>query len=70
MGRRRNKKKDNKPRLSEGETPHFNLPKNDYFLGFKLRRFNELWDWNTLEDVDFSTWKQVKNSNQKDGDKS
>lgn len=23
------------------------------FLGFKLKNVNQLWDWNTLEDVNF-----------------
>lgn len=70
MSRRRNKKKGYKPQLSEGQRPHLNLPENDYFLGFKRKKFNELWRWDTLEDVDFSTWKPEQNSNHKYGDNS
>jgi hypothetical protein len=56
---RRKKRKDRKTdkTFSEGITPHFNLPKNEYLLGFKRKNFNELWRWDTLEDVDFSMWK-------------
>ena len=28
-------------------------PEGTYFLGFKRKNFNELWDWRTLEDVNF-----------------
>jgi hypothetical protein len=70
MSRKRNKRKAQAPKLGEGETPHFNIPGNDYFLGFKRKKFNELWRWDTLEDVDFSTWKPGENSNHKYGNNS
>jgi hypothetical protein len=67
MSRRRNKKKRQENcHFSEGETPHFNAPEKDYFLGFKRKNYNELWRWDDLTDVDFSTWKP-ENSNHKYG---
>lgn len=67
MSKRKGRKNRAKPKLNEGETPHLNLPKDGYILGFKRKNFNELWDWNTLEDVDFSTWRPAENSNHKYG---
>lgn len=67
MSRRRNKKKGHKPQLSEGQRPHLNLPENDYFLGFKRKKFNELWRWDDLTDVDFSTWKPEKDGRLTEG---
>lgn len=28
-------------------------PKEEYFLGFRVKNRNELWRWDTLEDVKF-----------------
>lgn len=44
---------------NKGESTRFPLNnsvslKDDYFLGFKRKGHNQLWDWNTLEDVKFN----------------
>lgn len=67
MSRRKNRKKGNDMRATvkerEGEytpSPLFSVylqtpetQSGKYFLGYKLLRNNELWRWDTLEDVKF-----------------
>lgn len=57
------KKRSKSAKKSEGEIclPHLNsvsLNTNteklgDTFLGYKTKNINQLWDWKTLEDVEF-----------------
>lgn len=72
MGRRKNKKNRNRfvkeVRKTEGNSCFLQFDNLDlhtektnsaiYFLGFKRKNFNELWKWDTLEDVNFDSWRK------------
>lgn len=60
MGRKSRKKrlemKENIRNFQENEVnliPFVPENPNDYFLGFKLKNTNQLWKWDSLEDVKF-----------------
>lgn len=59
-GRSKKKKKVDLGQDNKGEDSLFSplnsvslKAQQEYFLGFKRKNFNELWRWDTLEDVKF-----------------
>lgn len=59
MNKKVAKKREQRPETT-GNTEKFSLnlefkktKREPTFLGFKLRNVNQLWDWRTLEDVNF-----------------
>lgn len=52
MTKKTRRKRESKIRKSEGNSLNL-IPLQNTFLGFKLKNINQLWNWKTLEDVNF-----------------